>query len=336
MLLAAALAALCAAACGAETPPASAPASRPAATQPGLEMQRLWRRYLIAWAGSDVGEQSAADQALVRAALEGPFADAAALRPLIAAEYERRAALSPRDEFACARLASRAAVAWTRDVPKGTVSPVGAAVYKANMCRQVVAWALRALAHLAADIPQPLRERYGPFVPGTAASMLSLVASRGPYVDDPDAAATKLQALRPSLEKLAPVDAAAAEEYGKQLAKLYESVAPFEEMGRTKRAVLDLVHRFRKAYNARDGAAMAALYPEGHPVRQNLAIQPLSDSINPRRWQITRWEVVFVQVQADKAMAWVVVGYTEKDGTAGEVTVDRYPARRTEDGWRLM
>jgi len=325
-------------------PPAttSAPAStRPAATRPsrrplGKDLARGWRQYQTAWGGRDLTSQLQADQQLVSSILASDPAEVATLRDLMAREYERLAAASPRDEFHCGRLASRLAVAWTK-VPLGKdLSAIQFATNRKRTCEEVCRWAERCLGHFAAGVDETYRKRYKILLPGTVASMMSLIPSRLAMMDEPGRLRERLLRLRPRLEEILSGGQEGNFRFQEQSEKLYKALAPLAKVQGDKQAVRKLLLGFRDAYNRRDDKAFAALWPKGHPATRFLQNRPLSHKIEPSHWTIVRWDPVYSLVQGDVAIAYVVSQYRTRDGQVHPVKLQRFPFKRhKQEGWRL-
>jgi hypothetical protein len=324
----------------APVPVATRPAaSRPASSQPGKggeELLRKWRWYRITWAGNSIDSQSKSDQQLVDAILKADPADIAVLREQMAPEYQRLAAAAKPDAFQCGRLASRIAVAWTR-VPAGKdLSAVQAALNRRQSAEEVCHWGLQALQHLAGDIPDRYYTRYKSFVPGLAASMLSLIAGAATVIDKPGDLLDELVKIRPNIEKLAKADSDRQAQQEQLFQKLFAAIELFSKLQADKAAVLKLMTDFRQAYNGRDGKAFAALWPEGHPMTASLKAKPFAEKIDPSVWTIVRWDPVYVVVQGDLAMAFVVSQYRTKDSQEAPVKLQSFPAKRHANlGWKL-
>jgi len=276
---------------------------------------------------------------LVSAILNDRYLDVLALRELMLAEYKRLAGMKRRDDFHCGRMASRIATAWTRLPPRaGKVTPTQMAAWAAKAKEasgETVRWAVRALEHFAGRISAAHRKRYQGFIPGTAESMMSLIASRGRFLDQPDAVGRKVLKLRPKLLALAGADPDNAARRKRRLAELYQAVASLRELQRDKQALRQLMERFGKAYNERDEKAMLAICAPGHVATQPLASKSLEAMIPPARWKIERWEPVRISVWGDRATVEMVATYRSRDGKVGPLQYESFRARRVGGVWRL-
>jgi len=319
----------------------SAPASTRPTTRPGParisdNLQRKWRYYKLTWAGNSLQNQSLSDQQLVAAMLAGDPQDVAALRELMTAEYNAQAARPTPDDFHCGRLASRLAVAWTR-VPQDKKLPaVQLAVNRKRMCDEVVRWAVRALEHFAGQIPDHHWKRYKVFLPGTAASMLSLIPSRAAWTDDPATVRARLIGLRGRLQELLLADEGGQRNFKDQFNAFYAAIDPLGRRQADKQAVCRLLASFRTAYNRRDDKAFTALWPDGHKATRSLKNRSLASRIPPPLWKIVRWDVLYVVFKGDRASAYVVSEYRAKDGTVQEAKLQGFPAKKdAKAGWKL-
>jgi hypothetical protein len=288
----------------------------------------------MAWAGGDLAAQSLTDRQLVNGILTGPFGDLAPLRGRMTAEYQELTAGEEADELRCGLLASRIALTWTRYPPKKTMSAVARARYERDMPEQFVRWALRAMGHFAGDLPARWKQ-YKTFVPGTAASLASLIAARARFIEKPADAGAKLSGLRPGLVELLSVEPAAEAQLRAELDKAYAALAPLKKLQADKQAVGELLQGFRAAYNARDEKRFLALWPAGHPATRPLRSRSLARQIEPSHWTIVQWEPVGTVVKGDRATAYVVARYRSRDGKLGPEKLQGYPAQRTQDGWKL-
>ncbi len=320
-------------------PAAAGPATRPATTRPARldpALRSAWGRYCTSWAGGNLRQRSRADQQLVQAVLDADPNDVAPLRDVMRREYRKLADPPRADDFHLGRVASRLAVAWTR-VPAGEqLSAVQLARHKKQSCEKTVHWAVVALEHFAGNIDDRYVTMYKSFLPGTAVSMLSLIPSRIRWCSRPGDVAGRLRAVRSPLRALADADPAAAALTRRKIDAHYQKLAGMDELQAAKQAVRKLLAGFRAAYNARDGKAFAACWPEGHPATASLARQTLADRIEATHWKITRFEPIYVMARDGKAVALVISRYAAKDGTPGPQRLQQFPARRTKAGaWKL-
>jgi hypothetical protein len=309
------------------------PATRPRPWQIRDAMMQKWRRYQIAWSGTDIRRQSRADQRLIDAILKDDVRDVTDLRKLMVRAYEHQVALRPRDDFACGRLAARIAVAWTR-VPPADTAPAKA-LRRKEMCERVVHWAARSLEHLAGRIATPEWRRYRAFIPGTAASMLSLVVGRAGLIDEPGAVARRLEKIRSRVMALTDADQTRQKEIEAKFVRYYAAMAPFAQLQRDKEAIGKLLAAFQAAYNGRDDRAFVGLFPPGHPATRPLDRQGLARTVEPSHWKIAHWRPVYVSVRGDQATAYVIARYRAKDGEVHPFVLQPFPARRTAKGWKL-
>jgi hypothetical protein len=315
----------------------SAPATtRPARLPLGKDLERRWRWYKTTWAGTSIRNQSLSDQQLVNAILGADPAEVATLRDLMIQEYQRLAAPPQADNFPCGRMASRIALAWTK-VPMGKdLSAIQFALNRKLTCDEVVGWAERALGHFAGGIEDKYWQRYRSFLPGTVASMMSLIPSRAPMLDEPGKLRDRLRQLRPQLEGLSAADEAGQAQFKQQLEKLYAALEPLDKLQADKQAVGKLLLAFRDAYNQRDDKAFEALWPKGHPATKFLQNRPLASKIEPSHWTIVRWEPVYTVAMGDFGAAYVISQYRSRDGTVHEAKLQRFPFKRhKQEGWKL-
>ncbi|MCD6304638.1 MAG: hypothetical protein J7M21_06720 [Planctomycetes bacterium] len=310
-----------------------------ATSQPGRlagELLHKWRWYKAAWnAGGSLADQSRADAQLVTAILKGDYDQVVLLRRLMMAEYDRLARMPRPDDFQCGRMASRVALAWTR-APAGRISAVRFALGRKESCEEVCRWGLRALRHLAGDVQQKYWQRYKVFLPGTAASMLSLMASRGAVIDRPGDLRDELLKLRERLLKLTAADEKRQAKVQQEMEKLYRAMEGFGRLQADKQAVLKLLADFKTAYNERNEELFASLWPAGHPARRFLDTRRLAETIETSYWTIARWQVAYVIVRGDAAKAYVVAQYSTKGGLVHPAKLQAFPAKREEAGkWKL-
>lgn len=314
--------------------PSASAASQPAKGDP--ELLRKWKWYGITWAGTSIDSQSKADQQFVDAILKADPADVGVLREQMIAEYDRLAAAPKPDAFQCGRVASRVALAWNR-VPAGKdLSAVQVALNRRQSSDEVCKWGTKSLQHLAGDVPERYYTRYKSFLPGMAASVLSWLAAAGTVIDRPGDLAGELAKIRPNIEKLAQADPDRQAQQAQQFQKLFAAIEPFDKLQADKLAVLKLMTEFRDAYNARDGAGMAALWPEGHPMAVGFKAKPFAEKIDASVWTIIRWDCVYVVVQGDLAKAFMVSQYRTKDGADATPVLQGFGAKRHPGmGWKL-
>jgi len=317
-------------------PTTSPAATAPAADTPSKALLQHWRYYKTTWAGTSIRNQSLADQQLVKGIVAAPPAEAAALRALMIAEYRRLTGLAKPDAFHCGHLAARIALTWLRVDKSKKLSAAQVVLNEKGMCEGVVAWGLRALEHLAGDIPAKHLTRYKDHLPATARDMMRLMKSRLPWSDQLGAQRRKLLDLRTRLEKLAPADKLTEDRTMQQFDAFYQAILPMDKLDSDKQAIRRLVVAFRTAYNERDDKAFAALWPKDHPAVRPLKTRPLSRKIEETHWQIVRWVPVYVMFKGDGARAFVVSQYRTKDGMLHPVTLQGFPAKRAKDGqWKL-
>jgi len=318
------------------TQPAARPTTQPVRAKLGPVLKQRWKWYKAAWASSDIVNQSNSDAALVDAILRADPAEVAMLRDEMAGEYKRLASSPKPDEFQQGRLAARLVVAWRR-VPNGKeASSAQKALNQAVCCRQMARWSTAALKHLASGLGDEVTGKYRSFVPGTAASVMSLLRNALPFLDNPADLRDELVGLRDALGKLAVHSQAKAAETRKAYKDFYDDLAAHAAQQPAKTAVGDVIRRFPKAYNARDTKAFASLWPAGHSGVANLKDAELADVIPADLWKITHWRCAYVLVRKNRAAAYVVTQYQTKDGKNGEFKLQLFPAAKDEnEGWKL-
>jgi hypothetical protein len=317
--------------------PASAPTTRPGANRRrwklSKELQETWRDYCQAWAGRNIEMQALTDNKLLQAIEQRNVYEIATLRDEMIRQYQRAAAREPREDFHCGRLASRIALAWRRMPP--ALTALSQYQGKKRSAEEVARWAVRALEHFVGDVSPHTIERYKVFLPAASATMLSLVASRGKLIDEPGAAAKRLAPFRARLLSMARGDATHAASLRAQIAAHYDAMRGFPRLQADKQAVRKLLAAFRKAYNARDAKAFAALFPTGHPVALRLRTRTLEQTLEPAHWQLLRWEAVYIVVKQDAATAYLLTQYRTKAGELRPPGLQGITAKRTDEGWKL-
>jgi len=327
----------------AATRPAAAPTTQPVKAKLGPLLRQRWRWYKAVWAGRDIASQSRADQQFVGAILKADPAEVATLRDEMAAEYNRLAGIRKPDDFQLGRLAARLVQAWRR-VPMGKqLDPAQRAINMAMCARETCRWGKIALEHLGGEIPGQTLEKYRGFVPGTAASVVSLMMPLLGVIDKPGDLREAMLALRGSLQALLPYSGDRQAETGRIIDNFYQALAPMELCQADKDAVRKLIDTYRTAYNARDTKAFTALWPEGHPSVAILRAATLDQTIPADCWAIIRWDCAYIVVNIDKvdmrkyqAEAFVVMQYRGKDGKAGPVRLQGYHAHKeSRAGWKL-
>jgi hypothetical protein len=334
-------------------PPAKSPATQPAgkaATQPaddepttqpvkaklGPVLTQRWRWYNTVWAGRDIASQSKADAALVDAILKADPAEVATLRDDMAAEYDRMAAGKKPDDFQLGRLAARLVVAWTRSPTGKEVSSPQMAVNRERGCREICCWGTIALKRLGGKVTPDTLNKYRGFVPGSAASVMSLMIKALPAIDKPGDVRDELLPLREPLRALAAAADTRKAETEKLIDQFYDALAPLDVCQADKDAIRKIIKAFPAAYNARDTKAFAALWPEGHQAVALLQTRSLEETIEPDFWTIARWQCVYIVVQKDQAEAYVISRYRSKEGKDQPVKLQGFPARKDpKEGWKL-
>lgn len=311
--------------------PAPPAASRPApapATQPGKvtlddlpdKLRNPWLNYISAWTGTSTPAQVAADGALVNAILSSTTADAAVLRQVMLADFDHLLKAGEGEEFRAAHSAARIALTWTASPPKDTPN-VELVLYQQKACEEIVRWSVQSLELVAATMGRPdLIRTQRPFIPGTALSMVSLCASRGPHAAAPDAVLEKLTKLRPELSKAVQVDRRTPKENLDKLNELLDLTKNFAALGRDKKAIAAMLSGYAAAYNARDVKG----------------VYPVPGSIEPGKHKLVRFEVVNIQARDDSAVAYVIVQYESADGAKSEPALEKKALSRTKDGWRML
>jgi hypothetical protein len=325
-----------AAAAPATQPAAGEPTTQPAKAKLGPVLTQRWRWYKTVWAGRDIASQSNADAALVEAILKADPAEVASLRDEMAAEYDRMAAGNKPDDFQLGRLAARLVVAWTRSPTGKEVSSAQMAVNRALGCQEICRWGTIALRRLGGNVTRDTLDKYRGFVPGTAASVMSLMIRALPVIDKPGDARDELLPLREPLRALAAVADTRRAETEKIIDQFYEVLGPLDVYQADKDAIRKVVEAFPDAYNARDEKAFAALWPAGHRAVAILHTRPFAATIEPDFWTITQWQCVYIIVQKDQAEAFVISRYRSKDGKDQPVKLQGFPARKDpKEGWKL-
>ena len=327
------------------TQPATELATKPAAAEPttqpvkaklGPVLTQRWRWYKTVWAGRDIASQSKADEQLVDGILKAAPAEVATLRDEMAAEYERMAAGKKPDDFQLGRLAARLVVAWTRSPTGKEVSSPQMAINRALGCGEICRWGTIALKHLGGNVSRDTLDRYRGFVPGTAASVMSLMIRSLPTIDKPGDVRDELLPLREPLRALAAAADTRQAETEKLIDQFYESLGPQDVYQADKDAIRKVIEAFPAAYNARDTKAFSALWPAGHKAVSALATRSLEATIEADFWTITRWQCAYIVVQKDQAEAYVVSQYRSKDGKDQPVKLQGFPARKdAKEGWKL-
>jgi len=316
--------------------PAPEPTTQPARAKLGELLAQRWRWYKTAWAGNDMVAQSNSDNALVDTILKAKPEEVATLRDEMEAEYKRLASLAKPDDFQLGRLAARIVVAWTRYPTGQDVSSPQLGVYRALSCRQIAHWGAIALKHLGGDIPKQTLSKYGSFIPGTAASVMSLMQRALPIIDSPAEVRKQVGPVADKLRGLSEYSDAKTAHPLKTMDLFFDALTLAADQQADKDAVAKLVAAFPKAYNARDTKAFAALWPAGHAKVANIRDQQLADVIPADLWTITHWQCAYIVVQKDLAEAYVVTQYTAKEGTAGGFNLQGFPARKDpKEGWKL-
>jgi hypothetical protein len=321
----------------AATQPAVAePTTQPVKAKPGPVLTQRWRWYKTVWAGRDIASQSKADEQLVDGILKADPAEVATLRDEMAAEYERMAAGKKPDDFQLGRLAARLVVAWTRSPTGKEVSSPQMAINRALGCGEICRWGTIALKHLGGKVSRDTLDKYRGFVPGTAASVMSLMIRSLPTIDKPGDVRDELLPLREPLRTLAAAADARQAETEKIIDQFYESLGPLDVYQADKDAIRKVIEVFPAAYNARDTKAFSALWPAGHKAVAVLATLSLEATIDPDFWTITRWQCAYIVVQKDQAEAYVVSRYRSRDGKDQPVKLQGFPARKdAKEGWKL-
>jgi hypothetical protein len=325
--------------------PATQPATQPAADEPttqpvkaklGPVLGQRWRWYKTVWAGQDIVSQSKADQQLVDAILKADPAEVATLRDEMAAEYDRLAAGKKPDDFQLGRLTARLVVAWTRSPAGKDVSSPQMAVNRAMSCREICRWGAIALKHLGGNVSRDTLGKYRGFVPGSAASVMSLMIKALPAIDTPGSVRDELLPLRDPLKALAAAADTRQAETEKIIDQFYETLAPLDVCQADKDAVRKVIDAFPAAYNARDAKAFAALWPAGHKAVAVLQTHAFEETIAPDIWTIAQWQCAYIIVQKDQAQAYVISRYRSKDGRDQPVKLQGLPARKhPNEGWKL-
>jgi len=317
-------------------PPTTMPTTQPAKAKLGLVLAQRWRWYKAVWAGRDIGSQSRADQQLVDAILKANPAEVATLRDEMAAEYSRLAAVKKPDNFQQARLAARLVLAWTRSPTGKGISSPQKAINRELGCRQICRWGTIALKHLGGKVSAQTLAKYRGFVPGTAASVISLMTMAIPAVNNPDEIREQLLPLREPLRALAAASDARQAEVEKTIDKFYELLAPLDVIQRDKDAIRKVIEAFPVAYNSRDTKAFAALWPTGHRSVAPLKTHSLAQTVEPGFWTITHWQCAYIVVKKDQASVYIVSQYRTKDGKDQPVRLQGFPARKDpRQGWKL-
>jgi hypothetical protein len=327
------------------TQPASKPATQPAVAEPttqpvktklGPVLTQRWRWYKTAWAGRDIASQSKADEQLVDGIGKADPAEVATLRDEMAAEYDRMAAGKKPDDFQLGRLAARLVVAWTRSPTGKEVSSPQMAINRALGCREICRWGTIALKHLGGKVSRDTLDKYRGFVPGTAASVMSLMIRSLPTIDNPGSVRDELLPLREPLRALAAAADTRQAETEKLIDQFYESLGPLDVYQADKDAIRKVIEAFPAAYNARDTKAFSALWPAGHKAVALLQSRSLEATIEPDFWTITRWQCAYIVIQKDQAEAYVISQYRSKDGKDQPVRLQGFPARKdAKEGWKL-
>lgn len=317
-------------------PATTAPTTQPVKAKLGPVLAQRWRWYRTVWAGRDIGSQSRADQQLIDAILKSDPAEVATLRDEMVAEYDRLAAVKKPDDFQLGRLAARLVVAWTRSPTGKGVSSPQKAVNRKLGCREICRWGTITLKHLGGGIPKQTLEKYRGFVPGTAASVMSLMGKALPAIDNPGDVREQLLPLREPLRALAAASDARQAEVEKVVDQFYQVLAPLDVLQQDKDAIRKVVEAFPAAYNSRDVKAFAALWPAGHRAVAPLKARSLAETIEPDFWTIIRWQCVYIVVEKDQASAFIVSQYRSKDGKDQPVRLQGFPARKDpKAGWKL-
>jgi len=317
-------------------PATSAPSTQPVKAKLGPVLAQRWRWYRTVWAGRDIASQAKADQQLVAAILKADPAEVATLRDEMAGEYARLAAVKKPDDFQLARLAARLVVAWTRS-PRGKgVSSPQKAVNRELGCREICRWGTIALTHLGGGISPATLKKYRGFVPGTAASVISLMTMAIPTINNPGKLREQLLPLREPLRALAAASTARQADVEKAVDRFYQLLAPLDVVQQDKDAIRKVVEAFPAAYNSRDVKAFTALWPAGHPAVAPLKNHSLAETIEPDFWTIICWRCVYIVVEKDRASAYIVSQYRSKDGKDQPVRLQGFPARKNPKyGWKL-
>ncbi len=325
--------------------PTAAPATQPAAAEPttqpvkaklGPVLTQRWRWYKTVWAGRDITSQSNADAALVDAILKSAPAEVATLRDEMAAEYDRMAAGKKPDDFQLGRLAARLVVAWTRSPTGKEISSAQMAINRALGCTEICRWGTIALKHLGGKIAPDTLDKYRGFVPGTAASVISLMIKALPAIDKPGDVRDELLPLRDGLRALAASAGTRQAETEKLIDQFYEALAPQDVCQADKDAIRKIIAAFPPAYNARDTKAFTSLWPAGHKAVAALQTSPFEETLDPGFWTITRWQCVYIIVQNGQAEAYIISQYRSKDGKDQPVKLQGFPLRKDpKEGWKL-
>ncbi len=312
------------------------PTTQPVKAKLGAVLKQRWKWYRTMWAGGNIASQSRADQQLVDAILKADPAEVATLRDEMTAEYERLGAVEKPDDFQQARVAARLVLAWTRSPTGKDISSPQKAVNRELACREMCRWGTAALKHLGGDVSAQTLAKYRGFVPGTAASVISLMTKALPTINNPGEVRERLLPLREPIRALAAASDARQAEVEQAVDAFYELLAPLDVLQRDKDAVRKAIEAFPVAYNSRDSKAFAALWPAGHRSVALLKDHPLEKTITPDSWKIIHWRCVYIVVRKDRAYAYVVSQYRTKADKNQPVKLQGFLARKAPKvGWKL-
>ncbi len=161
-----------------------------------------------------------------------------------------------------------------------------------------------------------------------------------PFVDEPAAILQRFEKIAPKLAEHADADPAKKKVRRRELKTFGDGLALLAGRARDKRAVAEVLEKYRQAYNRKDDDAFAKVCSALDRYRKRPASRPadvktLADVIAPAQWTIVMLRAYAIHVDEDTARIESFVQHRDKAGKLGPIRQKTLTADKAAAGWRL-
>jgi hypothetical protein len=319
------------------------PAAAPVTAQ---ELQAAWQSWQTAWQTADTTTLSEAERVQYILMNRARAADLTPLRADMAAAYEKAAQDHADDPLRLGAMANTIALASLQEcMAKARIdrpavlddAAVKSFLERMGTYRQVredvVAWAFRTMEQAVAVNPNDVKARAYLF--DRVITMMGVVPEYATECTDIGPWVAKLAVLKPKLAALAPDNDPRKARFEISLDDFERTMTTLSQAADDRRAVRDLVQKFRDSWNQKDEKTYGSLFLPGSRTAQILAVKKMEESIAFNQWQLDTEQPYTIWVAGDSAAIEALTRYRDKDGGLHAYQISGLRARKTPDGWRL-